>query len=228
MSRPLKRIAVVDDDDEAAMTLIHTLEDADLTPFRVAPLDSIELLVSEILKNSDAAVCDHRLRYGGFSDVSGAELAARLIQEKHPTILVTQYLDQEADVSIRKYRSGLPVVLRRDEADEPSELRSAFARCLVELNSGPIKDRKPQRTLIRVLDVVDLGGETVIDAVIHGWNSKDSVRFPASLIPSPLLANVERGTALSVVTNIRAEEKVDLYFEDFQIAEEPDQHDGLG
>ena len=85
-------------------------------------------MVEDIVARSDAAVCDHRLRYGGFGDFSGADLAARLIIRKHPAILVTQYLDQEADVAIRKFRPHLPVVLRRGQADEPDELRDAFAR----------------------------------------------------------------------------------------------------
>lgn len=123
----IKKVAVIDDDDEAAETIIGALEDGNFAAFRQSAHESIEELVDAIVTNSDAAVCDHRLRYGGFADVSGADLAARLVLRQHPTILVTQYLDQDADIAIRSYRPHLPVVLRREDANEPEELRAAFA-----------------------------------------------------------------------------------------------------
>ena len=225
--KPIRTVAVVDDDDQAALTIIHALEDGRFSPYRQEAAESLEALADLIILNSDAAVCDHRLRYGAFADISGAELAAKLVQKKHPTILVTQYLDQYADIAIRSHRSNLPAVLRREDADEPEELRAAFARCKYELKRGKVDDRKLHRTLLQVMDVSDVGGVIVIDAIVNGWNSKDTVRFPLSLVTLEDQLKVERFSILTALTNVSATEKVDLYFENIELAPEPEWDDGL-
>lgn len=225
--KSIRTVAVVDDDDQAALTIIHALEDGRFTPYRQEAAENLAALADLIILNSDAAVCDHRLRYGAFADISGAELAAVLIEKKHPTILVTQYLDQYADIAIRTHRSNLPVVLRREDADEPEELRAAFARCKYELRRGKVNDRKLHRTLLQVMDVSDVGGVQVIDAIVNGWNPKDTVRFPLSLVSPKDQQNVERFSILAAMTNVSTTEKVDLYFENVELAPEPEWNDGL-
>jgi CheY-like chemotaxis protein len=225
---PIKKVAVVDDDDDAALTIIHALEDAGFNPFRQTATENILDLAHSIISNSQAAVCDHRLRYGGFADISGAELAATLVEMGHPTILVTQYLDQYADVDIRSFRSNLPVVLRREDADEPEELRAGFARCKTELRRGKVKERKLEKTLLKVMDVTDVGGVKVIDAIVHGWNPKDTVRFPLKLVKKDDQNKVDHRTVLTALTNFSTEKKVDLYFESVEIAQQPDADDDLG
>lgn len=225
--RPIKTVAVVDDDSEAAQTIIHTLEDAGFTAFRQQASDTMEEMAESIIQGSDAAVCDHRLRYGAYADITGAELGAELIKRKHPTILVTQYLDQYADIAIRSFRSNLPVVLRREEADEPAELRAGFARCIIEFRRGKIDSRKLHSTILRVKEIQDIGGTMVIDAIVHGWNSKDAVRFPMSLVRSEDRDRISENSSLIAMTNVGTDEKVDLYFEDVHLAPEPDSNDGL-
>jgi CheY-like chemotaxis protein len=225
--KPIRTVAVVDDDDHAALTIIHALEDGRLTPYRQEAADSLAELANLIILNSDAAVCDHRLRYGAFADISGAELAAVLVERKHPTILVTQYLDQYADIAIRSHRSNLPVVLRREDADEPEALRAGFARCKYELRRGKVDDRKLHRTLLQVMDVSDVGDVKVVDAIVNGWNSKDTVRFPLSLVIPNDQEKVKRFSVLTALTNVSTAEKVDLYFESVELASEPEWDDGL-
>lgn len=226
-SNRIVRVAVIDDDDQAAQTIIHALEDGLFQAYRQKPADTIDKLAQLIIDGSDAAVCDHRLRYGGYADISGAELAANLIKRGHPTILVTQYLDQYADVAIRSHRSHLPVVLRRGQADEPEELRSAFALCKYELGRGKPKGRKLFRTLLEVKEISKIGDEIVIDAVVHGWSHKDTVRFPLSLVAHEDQQKVKESSILTALTNISNINKVDLYFEDIKIAPLPDLNDGL-
>lgn len=225
--RTIKTVAVIDDDKEAAETIIGALEDGDFSAFHQDAHDSIDALVDSIVANSDAAVCDHRLRYGGFADISGADLAARLVRREHPTILVTQYLDQDADIAIRSFRRDLPVVLRREDADEPEELRDAFARCVTEITRGRKNDRVPQLTLLEVLSIENVNGAQVIDAVVHGWHSSNAVRFPMSLVNAADRESIKPGDTLSAMTNLRTEEQVDLYFEEIKLAPAPDPNDGL-
>ncbi len=225
--KPIRKVAVVDDDDQAALTIIHALEDGRFSPYRQEAADNLMDLAELIIRDSDAAVCDHRLRYGAFADISGAELAAALVERRHPAILVTQYLDQYADIAIRSHRSSLPVVLRREDADEPEELRAAFARCKYELRRGKTDERKLHRTLLQVMDVSDVGGVKVVDAIVNGWNSKDTVRFPLFLVAAEDRDKVERFSILSAHTNVSTPEKVDLYFENVKLAPEPEEDDGL-
>lgn len=226
-NRSIKRVAVIDDDEDAAETVISALVDGKFEAFRQKAHENISDLINDVIANSDAAVCDHRLRYGAFADIEGADLASRLIQRSHPTILVTQYLDQDAGIAIRRYRRNLPVVLRREDADEPEELRSAFARCIIEMSNGRQEDRTPQKTLLSVSDLVEVDGDWVVDAVVNGWNSKSAVRFPLSLVRSEDRDSVAKGARLIAVTNLRAESQTDLYFEDVQLAPAIDEHDGL-
>lgn len=226
-TKSIKHVAVIDDDDQAALTIIHALEDGRFSAYRQNPADTLEELIRLIIQNSDAAVCDHRLRYGAFADISGAELASRLIEKNHPAILVTQYLDQYADIAIRSHRSNLPVVLRREDADEPEELRSAFARCKRELKEGKIDDRKLHKTLLQVMDIDSAGGVEVIDAIVNGWNSKDTVRFPLHLVKEEDRGKIARDSILVAETNISTPNKVDLYFEKVELAPAPDLDDDL-
>lgn len=228
MNSKIKVVAVIDDGDDTAQTMINVLEDGDFTAYRQNPTATVEEMVEDIVARSDAAVCDHRLRYGGFGDFSGADLAARLIIRKHPAILVTQYLDQEADVAIRKFRPHLPVVLRRGQADEPDELRDAFARCITEIDRGRKNERIEQRTLLQVLAVEKVDQDMVIDAIVDGFDSSDTVRFPLTLVTENHRDGVKVGSLLVAFSNVRATEKVDLFFENITLAEEPDPNDGLG
>lgn len=182
----------------------------------------MDAFVEKLVAMSDAVVCDHRLGYAAMAGYTGAMLANVLVEKGHPTILITQYLDQEADVAIRKYRSSLPVVMRRQDASSPDELREALAVCLREIRGGPAGDRKPQKTIITIEAVFPHGNETVIDAVVHGWNAQDAVRFPKSLVPEDLWDHIQPGNMFYVSTNISTEEKVDLYFSHFERAYDVD------
>ena len=77
------------------------------------------------------------------------------------------------------------------------------------------------------MEVTDVGGVGAVDAIVHGWNSKDTVRFPLDLVKPEDRSKVDRSTYLSALSNVSTEQKVDLYFESVEIAPEPDADDGL-
>jgi hypothetical protein len=81
---------------------------------------------------------------------------------------------------------------------------------------------------LRVLSIENINGVAVVDAVVHGWNSQSAVRFPLDLVNEAERGRVQVGETLSALTNLRAENQVDLYFEDVKIAPLPDPEDGLG
>lgn len=218
----INRVIVVDDNSDAGLVVVHALEDAELEGHYVVPEAPMNDFIEKLLNNSDAVVCDHRLGYAAKAGYTGAMLADALVTRGHPTILITQYLDQEADVAIRKFRSRLPVVMRRQDALDPDELRNALASCVRELRGGPSGDRKPQRTVMTIAAVFEHGSETVVDAVVHGWNAQDAVRFPLSLVNEELQGEVQVGANFFVSTNLSTDEKVDLYFDEFEKASEED------
>ena len=68
----------------------------------------------------------------------------------------------------------------------------------------------------------------VIDAIVDGFDSSDTVRFPLTLVTENHRDGVKVGSLLVAFSNVRATEKVDLFFENITLAEEPDPNDGLG
>lgn len=221
----ISKVIVVDDNADAGLVVVHALDDAELEGEYFLPEAPMEDFVEKLIDSSDAVICDHRLGYAAKAGYTGAMLADALVRRGHPTILITQYLDQEADVAIRKFRSRLPVVLRRQEALDPDELREALASCVRELRGGPSGDRKPQRTVMTIEAVFEHGNETVVDAVVHGWNAQDAVRFPLSLVAEDLRDQVQAGENFFVSTNLSTDEKVDLYFDNFEKARNEDLED---
>ena len=224
----IQRVAIVDDDTEQAEVMSLWLEEANFQPIIIRterrfeqPQDVVEL----IRTLAEAAVCDHRLTHHGFSAFNGAELSASLYDSRIPSILTTQYVDMDVDVSIRKWRHKLPVVLSRDATDADS-IRVGLLESSNEILGQTSAARKPHKALLRVTDLVQ-ESEAILDVIIPSWNPLRAVRFPLSLIPVQLQPSVGAGTRLFASVNIGAEDSQDLYFDNFELAPEPDPNNGL-
>ena len=232
MIRERERIALVDDDPIAAATLRVLLEDAGYEAVGVEPpLDNIDSAIAQIKRVASAAVCDHRLSPRGLAHFSGAELVSQLYATKFPAVLISQYFKIDQDVSIRKFRSKIPVLLARDEVG-PEEIVDAIKVCSDEIGGQRLPQRKAWRTLVRVVAKDTEGGEDVVDAIIPGWRKDEAVRFPAELLG--LYRNAlpnERSDGLELrffaKVNIGAEDARDLYLEGFEPAKEPPNDNSL-
>jgi hypothetical protein len=198
------------------------VSEAGYEPIILGPrFDRVEDLVAKVLDSADAAICDHRLRPRGFAQFDGAEAVAALTMERVPSLLVTQYIDIDSDVSIRRWRYRVPVLLSRDDAD-PDRIVQGLNECVRELRGEHPSSRRPWRTLIQVDELDRESGERVIDAHIPSWNPHQAVRFPVALVPRALRANLVPGAYLFAKVNIGAERAEDLYFNDFELAPEPE------
>jgi CheY-like chemotaxis protein len=221
----IHRVAIVDDDPSQAEVMSELILDAGYEPIILGPrFERVDELVSKIRQSADAAICDHRLQPRGFAGFNGAEAVAALFEVSIPSILVTQYIDIDADVSIRLWRRHVPVLLSRDEAD-PDRILQGLDECVRELRGEHLTSRRPWRALILVDEMNQESGEKVVDAHIPSWNPHQAVRFPAALVPPGL--SLAPGACLFAKVNIGADRAEDLYLFDFERAPEPEPEDVL-
>jgi len=221
----LRRVAIVDDSLKDADLMGELVREAGLEPVIIKPpFGEIEQLVGQIRSDADGAVCDHRLR--GMAHFSGAQAVASLVQSAIPAILVTQYIDIDADVSIRRWRHQVPVLLSRDDAD-PDRIKAGLEDCVREIEGSYLPGRRPRRALIQIDGRSDESGEEVVEARIPSWNPNIVVRFPLSLIPENLQEKAVQGGFLFAMVNIGAETPEELYFRDFEAAPDPEPEEGV-
>ncbi len=231
MIKEQSRVALVDDDPTAAAAMKVLLQDAGYEPIDVEPpLVSIHDAIVQIRGNANAAICDHRLSPRGLASFSGAELVAELYGSAFPAVLISQYFKVDQNVSIRKYRSKIPILLARDQLG-PDQLADAIQICSDEIRGELSPSRRAWRTLVRVVAKDTEGGEDVLDAIIPGWRPGEAVRFPAELLGRhrnvlPEGRSDGLGLRFFARVNIGAEDAGDLYFEGFEPAKGP-QHDNI-
>lgn len=227
----LNRIAIIDDEEDQAEVTSFRLEDAGLEPVIIRaerPFESHQQLDAAVAANNvQGIVCDHRLTRHNYSSFNGASYVAHKNREGMPSLLMTQYIDIDVDVSIREFRKDIPVLLSR-EATNPENLRLGFDVTIKEITGRVSSHRKPHRALVRVTARNTESGEDVLDVIVPQWNPHRAVRFPLKLIRDVDEALIQPGLRLLATVNIDARDSLELYFSDFQLAPEPDMGDGLG
>jgi CheY-like chemotaxis protein len=233
----INKISVVDDDRDARESLTEILELLGFEVFTVdKPFNRVEDLLKYIQENSQATICDHRLG-NGLASFSGSELMPLLYKNHIPSILMTQYTETDVNVSIRRYREKIPVLLERGELVDvdivADKLKKGFETCSQEFQGIMSSARRPHRTLINVINITTDSGEDVAEVLVPSWNPYYPVRFPISEIPEELLNSVKSHLAqkeeawLFARVNTGAEKADELYFTLFESAPELDDNDGL-
>jgi DNA-binding NarL/FixJ family response regulator len=209
-------VAIIDDDTQAANAVRYNVEDAGFTPWMFpGRAETLDGALNQIKENAQAAICDHRLSPLGLANFDGAELAARLIADQIPAVLISQFVNQDYDVSIRRWRAKIPSLLSRDEC-RPETIKDALELCRREISGEIFAGRRKHRTLLRIADMQTEGNEEVIDAILPAWNRQRAVRFPAILIPSHLRRHLENGVYLIAYVNLAATRPEDLFLESFE------------
>jgi hypothetical protein len=140
--REIKSVSIVDDDESAQKALTYSVEEAAFDPvIEKGPLRDLINFVNDIMKHSQAAICDHHLRKRNYASFDGAAAVAQLYSNRVPAVLCTRW-DHATD-EIRAHRRHIPVVLKPDELD-PDTLTRGLEYCIDELEqrfrSNPLGD----------------------------------------------------------------------------------------
>jgi len=223
------KVVIIDDEKDFAETAAWEVEDAGYEPILIVEgsFKEIDDLVLQMPQETYGVLCDHRLGKSGLANFYGSDLVAALYDRKIPALLGTQFYDMDSDVSIRKRRHKIPVLLNKDNIDSFS-IRAGMEICLLEFIGNVASDRKPYRNIVRLIDVGQESGEQVVDVIIPGWNPHKAVRLPSSLICEWIVEFQPKiGTRLIANVNTGAENPEDLYFTNFEIASEPGEIDEI-
>lgn len=214
-------VAVLDDDVGQARTLRLELEEMGVQAV-IADLDdvlTIDRAVEWIRNIARAVVCDVQLSnlHPGV-EFNGAQLVARLIaDEQIPCVLVTGF---PADVGmvVRPYRRQIPVLLGRDETEDPEAVIEALRRCRREINQGPGPDRETHRVPLFVEKASATSDGVALDVRVGGWSYRAAVRFPAMMLQDLYndLSAAQKlvGRVFFARANIGSERDWDIFFED--------------
>lgn len=215
----IQTVAIIDDKSDARESMVEIVEDADYHSVPIENrIDNLSTFLIDLKQNYQAAVFDHNLKAGNFADFWGAEAVAKLNYQKFPALLVTRYSLADLD-RIRPYRKNIPVIIQSEDA-ESKLITSGFEKCINEFNNIFTVDRASHKALLRVDDLDE--EKNLVYVVIPAWNPETVVKLPMNIVDIPK-KNIEPNIRLYARINIGAKSPEDLYFENFKIAEEPDE-----
>lgn len=203
-------IAVVDDVDVDAEGTADLLEDADFRPVRVPLPDSIDALMDSLSGMARGVVCDHRLSQLVTVPYDGAE------------VLLTGWANIDEVASIRRWRDRIPRVLSKGTDNSPDELARALRLAHREMLGEFTPDRQAYRTVVRVARV-DQGDHPLAEVFVTAWRPAEAVLVPAALLTDDtgLAAHQLPSRRFLADVNIYATEQGELYFRQFEVANEP-------
>ncbi|MDH5880386.1 hypothetical protein L8S15_14920 [Vibrio sp. S/42/10] len=228
----IRKIAVIDDDPNSRRNMGFMVEDSGFEPILIDGhfgKDKNRLLDAIFEHDVYGVVSDHHLSPGKLASFYGAELLADLYDSKVPSILITQFFDEDADTSIRRFRQKLPVVIGRGGNDDDDLIGNLLNLSKRELENGPNFDRKPHRALIRIDDFNSTVAHGAVEGVITNWNSDVIVKFPLDIIPSSVRSKLSTDDVnrLMAFVNTGAEDSKDIFITDIHLAPNFEGLDGL-
>ena len=216
-------VAIVDDDPENVEALKFCLETAGSKIIAFTDnFQNMNSLLEEIMRRANGVLCDNRLNYRTTANFTGAEAVANWFDLKFPAILVSEFTDQDINTTIRSFRRKIPFVIPQDHIDI-QKIITGFAICKQEIANQPPPFRKPIRAIVQVVKFTNNSVETYVPQ----WNPHRVVTFPRSLLGKYKNKDLTRGTLFIADVNIGANNSDELFFENFELAPEPDDADGL-
>jgi hypothetical protein len=223
----LDTIAIIDDDIENAESLGINITTCGAEPrLFTEEFGSLDDLLHNVTRSASAVLCDNRLNVRRSATFCGAEAVARWHKLRFPAILVSEFTDLDMNTTIREWRRNIPVVIPRDQISRRA-LIDGFAVCRQEISNNLPAFRKPRRAMVRISRLGNDSGTQYVEAFVPQWNPLKAVRFPRSLLGELGGNDLTSDMLLIADVNIGARSADELFFDDFQIAPEPDSDDGL-
>jgi FixJ family two-component response regulator len=226
LERPLREgdpVAVVDDIDRMARATALLVEDAGFQPVQIPPVHArVEDLLDQIAARSRATICDHRLGQRTAVPYDGAEVVARSNDHGIPAVLITTYANTDENTSIRRWRAGIPRLLRRGTQAHPDAIAKALRVAENEARGLYEVERTAYRTVVRVQDIRSWEGQSVAEVVVSAWHPDEVVELPTSLLLDTIDLQDQQlpGRRFMAEVNIYAETAGELYFRAFEPAPE--------
>lgn len=210
----IERVGIIDDSEDTRATLGDDLADAAFIPqLYDGPFSSVGDLVSSVMANADAVVCDHHLTTRNFAPCSGAEAVAQWYRIGFPSVLITAWTKADID-HIRRYRRYIPALL--PPLATPAEIAKGFESCVGEFRDQYLPSRRAWRTLVRIEQVDRTTQVPIVYATIPAWPPDEVVRFPIDIIPVELHQFARPDQRFYAKVNTGAESQEELFFEEFE------------
>ena len=220
----ITRVAVVDDDPENLEAFAYIVQTCRCEAVRCSiEFGSMSRLVENVTKIADGVLCDHRLSYKSHASFTGAEAVARWFDMKFPAILISAY---DFDATIKLHRRKIPVVIPKHLIDITT-ITEGFNICTQEIRNVLPPFRKPRRAFVEIVGFDPESKIQLVEAFVPQWNPLKAVRFPRSLMGELASVDLEPGMMFIADVNIDARNVDELFFENFELAPEPDPNDGL-
>ncbi len=214
-------VAVLDDDADQAKVVKLQLQDVGVETV-IASLDQVPTLeraIDWIASNAQAVICDVQLNHlHSGVDYNGAQLMSAVIGDhKIPGVLTTGFKD-DVGMWVRPHRRRIPVLVSRDETEEPEVLVNGVETCRAEIVHGRAPDRETHRVPLYVEKTGITNDRVALDARVGGWSRKASIRFPADMLGERYntieAARAIVGQVFFARVNLGAGHETDLFFED--------------
>lgn len=216
----IRRVAVVDDKEEARESMAEWIVEAGFEPCIQHRVDgSVDDFLSKLRREVDAIVFDQHLRPGNYATFNGSDAVSKAYDMNIPSVLVTAIAGADF-IHIVPYRRKIPVLIDSTKADWVS-IANGIELCVKEFESKVVPERAPYRTLVRVEELSDEDdGRPLMYLVIPAWNPHKKVPVPRNFIDGGLQKRVLVGEVFFADVNIGALRHQDLFFDNFQLADE--------
>lgn len=217
----LHSVGIIDDDEGQAKTVGFQLEDVGIESV-IADLDTVATLdhaIAWILESEfSGVICDVQLNnLQGGMHYHGAQLVARLVTDHRLPCVLTTGFGADLGMLVRPYRAQVPVLLGREETEDPAALVGGLQRCAAEIDEGRGENRRTWRVPLFIERTGGTEYGTALDARVGGWTHKTPMRFPARMLgveQAPVAGGGFVGKVFFARVNIGAEREADLFFED--------------
>lgn len=212
---PIRRVLVVDDNEQSREGYGYPLEEMGLIPVfqnKRIPVN-LKSFVAAIPSRADAVFSDFRLTIQpNYARLDGDALVAACYQRGIPAILCSTFADVESHLN-RMLLRYIPSLLRQNDPG-PAVVEKAFTDCLREIKGQFRPGRRPWRTLVRINDVDDTATECHVIIPAHSVSEKIGIHVAD--LPRHIQPLIRPEARFHAEVNVGAESSGEIYFDKWE------------